>query len=253
MYGGQTNWQYNIIVTENDKKNLKAFFNQEYAIFVTLNNALMSKLKRDPSLLTIFENKERLDLFATLVQYKINKINISSEHISRFKNIIEEKTITGTPVINESVKILFETAAASGEIHQQIRYNMAYQLMQFYCDQALIASQPSPNADQLHKLAYQFIETPDETQKRHIQIPRRFVKIEWDETTRQSSLYTPYTREAIVVPKNDLTKNKHWNYMIIHQRPGKMPNSQTPWQIDIRKTSDRYLINYMEISNPFIR
>lgn len=249
---GPSSWQYNINVSDNDKKNLKAFFFQEYSLFVSLNNTLMSKLRRDPEILTLFENKERLDLFSTLVQYKINKINPLSEQLTKFKNIIEEKTITGKNIIDENVKILFESASSKGEIFSQVRYNMAYSLMRFYCDQASIAIQPAPE-DQLHKLPYQFIETPDDNQKRHVQLSRKNIKIEWNAENNQTLLYTPYTRDVITIPNENLTRNRHWNYLIIHQRPGKYPLPTTPWQIDIRGTSEKYLINYLEMTNPKIR
>ena len=253
MYNNhQTNWQYNIIVNDSDKRNLLSFFANEYTLFTSLNNSMMAKLKRDPAMLTIFENKQRLDLFATLVQNKIGNINKIPEPIIRFKDLLEEKTITGKSVIDENIKIFFESAASKGDIHPLVRYNMAHSLLQFYCDQALVATQPVPTGSiDTHKISYQFIEVPDDNQKRHIQVPRKLIVTEWDEENKQTLIKSPYTRNPILLPKINLLKNKIWNYMIIHQRPGKYPSASTPWQIDVRKITEKYLINYLEISNPY--
>ena len=79
-------------------------------------------------------------------------------------------------------------------------------------------------------------------------MPKSVVKVTWDEENEQTIIKTPYSSQSIKIPSINFADGiTGWNYIILHQNPGGIALSKTPWVLDIRSIQGSYLLKYTDV------
>jgi hypothetical protein len=129
---------------------------------------------------------------------------------------------------------------------------MAEEIIDFFKINARVSQQAVPShlqADQMFKTAPQTLEIHDIIKKRHLQMPKSIVTVTWDAEKEVSYFKIPYCSNKIEVPSINFAEGiTNWNYIIIHQNPGTIALSNTPWVLDIRSVQTKYLLKYTDVN-----
>jgi hypothetical protein len=126
----------------------------------------------------------------------------------------------------------------------ECKHMMTRSLMQFFREQAVILKDPINN-DKLeisYKVAPQNLSKLDSTTKRHLQIPRSCVRVQWDPAQEVSLIHTQLTTMPLKVPNVNLNENEGWHLMVVRQEPGRYVPPDTPWMVEFKQTHNQYLI-----------
>jgi hypothetical protein len=217
---------------------------QELVLYNALNTELMRMLRRDPKLLATITD-QTINTLGTAIQegFDVRKVVTGTKEKVELPESLQTHR-DGLFATDKQILMLVESVISIPmSVHREVRRALVAEILKFYGNSARIQVKGSGS--------YEFLESLDETRKRHIQIPRRLLEIEYDEAQRRSLIKTPYTQNRIVVPGVDIAKDTTWKIAILHQKPGKMPRGDTPWMIDFRVAPEQYLLKYMEMANPY--
>lgn len=253
------NFSIKVDLNDVDKKRLSILFSEELKYYNALINSLSSMCRAFPEkLLKIDKRKEKLFLELAGSNFKISKIYNKTDvelpnNLKQFEDILLGKDVNNNRILNEEMQLFFDIACSSGKILPEVRKNMAYEILAFYKEQARLRVE-SKNMklpdDTEFKGNPSELEVVDNSRKRHIQVPKSSCKIEWDAEEQISYLYLPYLTTKLTFPNVNL-KKEYWSVVIVHQEPGVLPRTDTPWFIDIKTNPVRYFIKYLELNNPY--
>jgi hypothetical protein len=177
-----------------------------------------------------------------------------------FPKQMAELTYTQIEAVCESVKqgVLTESVRAPEWLHfvtsqilkprvvmiPEVKALMARTLFEFFRDQAQIFKEPVNN-DKLeisYRVSPQNLSKLDVQQKRHVQIPRPHVRIQWDHAREVSLIHTPLNAKPMEIPGVNLNEREGWHMLILRQEPGRWVSTDTPWLAEFRHTNNQYLI-----------
>lgn len=243
-HGDRTSWQFDIVLTNEDKHRLLAFMNYELTMFNELNDYFRKTMAKDKNYL-IDLSPELRKAFTASCETQCNINGQLNEKLEPFA--LQLATMP------DKYKLLFEIAAKKRNLHKEMKRRLAGTMIEFYAKQADIKKKFAiidSTGEESYRSSMAFLEDMDQYRKRHIQLHRKLVSVEYNESENKTSILTPYTKSPLTVEGKNVA-NINWNYIVIHQQPGKTPTSLTPWQIDVRRTEDPYLLTYQDQNSPF--
>lgn len=232
-----------IRLTLQTKNKFNAFIKQERQFFNAILMEMNARLRRNPASILRLEGKLR-DVFVDCCQIgcSLKAILELSDRSLIPPLIARHSAFLDTLLLDRDMLSFFDIAQASGKLHPLVRRNIALEAVSFYRHQAVIASHPVEDG---YKVPINFWDQVDESQKRHLQIPRELVQI----TTTDdgvSLVTTPYNSEPFEVLHR---VNYPWTIMVIHQQNGRA-RSDSPWVADFIDTKDKYLTRKLEVQAP---
>ena len=240
-----------VTVDPNDKNRLERFFKEETKYYNHLVSGFSSRVRSFP------EHIRELDdtwqkIFTYVAEYQDSLKNYvnATKDTELPKSLIPYKN-TLLNHLTERKIVLTDIAAGPGTLLPIVRRNMAIEVLRHYREQAERILTPGNNSTtdegSLYKVAPEMLQEVDNTNKRHLQIPKIGLKIVWNQTDEITEIHSSYTAKPILLPIINLVEHSNWNYMILHQQPGKLPTPSTPWMIDIKKISNNYMLKYVDM------
>jgi hypothetical protein len=167
--------------------------------------------------------------------------------------LLLNKDNNGNRLLTEQKAAILDIAASKSNILPQTRQNIAQAIIEHYQEQAS-RLQTTGNRDEDgnygYRVAPEMLEVVSHKNKRHLQIPKSVLQIKWDEENNQTLIAMPYAANPIKIPNINLIEKSDWNMLILHQESVESVNPMTPWVVDVKKTTQPYLLKLMDSKNP---
>lgn len=242
-----------------DKLRYQGFMKQELSFYNSLINAFSARTRTFPS--HILELNEQWVRLYGQIAFEGKSI----KHLERapsdaplipgleaFRRYLVGNDAEGNRILTERMLTIMDSASAAGTVHPVVRRNMALEMVRFHKEQAskFIAQPHHGNSEDVYRSAPEMLEPADIIKKRHLQMPRAMVKVEWDEKNECSLIYSAYCANPIKIPNINLTADANWTTLILHQEPNVVARPQSPWVIDVKNTQSQYLLKYLDVPNP---
>lgn len=248
---------YELIIDPFDKTNLKAYMREELNSYNYLIENLTAKVRCNPEQLSIYvrdwETLYGHVAFNSIDVYKLwmfegkSKSPSIPESLEKFKSLFIDDF--GKFILNEANANILSVPGKKFTFHPKMKRLQALEALKYHREQfapSLKGSKTSPAKNNT-----EFLELLDDNRKRHVQLTRDLMEIRYE--NENSYIKIPYARSPIVVKGVNLNElESTWNYAIIHQEPGKLPASLSPWQIELKSVSSYYLIKYLDNTNPYV-
>lgn len=90
------------------------------------------------------------------------------------------------------------------------------------------------------------LQPAERTQKRHIQLPRRVLKVHYHAQHHATTIKLPYNITLICPEIDILRDNTNWDWCLIHRDPQRHPPPNAPWYINIYNNGGQYMYQYFE-------
>lgn len=252
-------WQIEINPSAHDKNMFKRFMQEELKYYNALVTAFAARTRVSPeNILSIEGNFEKVYGIVAETQFMgIGSVKKSDREaipnqLEKYRHIVVG-TDTEKRKIPEHMAILFREIGLPAGLPTTVRKNMALEVLEFFKKQAKIHLQGAPKGfdEDVFRTSPETLDVMDDIRKRHLQLPKSCCNVIWDQSNEASKIYTPYSKNPIIIENIDFTSSDNpWNYLIIHQEPGSMPRPSTPWIIDIRSTKNLYLLKFLDVVNP---
>lgn len=217
------NSSYTVWISESDQTRIRQFALHELAFYNTIIENLESRTRAFPKQLAELTNTQIEAVCDSVKQGALTESVKSPEWLH----------FVAGQILKPRVVMIPETKAL-----------MTRTLFEFFRDQAQIFKEPINN-DKLelsYRVSAQNLSKLDAQQKRHVQIPRSQVKIQWDTTRDCSLISTPFNAEPIQIPGTNLNEREGWHMLVLRQEPGRWVTPDTPWMAEFRHTQNQYLI-----------
>lgn len=273
----------NVVFSDVDKTRLSSFIKQELTLYNSLVNSLHPILKRSPNdFLELTDDDIELLSWIAHVGHNldINSIvngNIETpipELLEKWREKLLGKDSTGKRKLSDKFITFAKIVCTNTSISMNMRRNMVSEILNFYKNQSKLAVRKMKDKGgddsyenmRSYQSNFQFLETLDLPRKRHVQLlnpkvdPYSSVKLETNQVKDEegnvirvdSYIKTPYNINKIKIENFDIYNDFRWKIMIIHQRKGQYPTSDTPWNIELHNTKANYLLEYRESNNPSV-
>lgn len=217
------NSSYTVWISESDQTRIRQFALHELAFYNTIIDSLESRTRAFP--------KQVAELTNTQIEHVCESVKqgVLTEHVQSPEWL---HFVTGQ-ILKARVVMIPETKAL-----------MTRSLFEFFRDQAQIFKEPINN-DKLeisYRVTPQNLSKQDAQTKRHVQIPRPQVRIQWDHAREVSLIHTPLNAKPMEIPGINLNEREGWHMLILRQEPGRWVTPNTPWLAEFRHTNNQYLI-----------
>lgn len=232
-----------------DKVAIQRYMNSELDLYNQIISTFNPTSRTSPETFAAF-TENHIALFGLLAEHgynicKIRPNNIPAE-LSAFETLIKDGSIS------ERMKLLMESASGNYAVAAATKKAMAREILKFYTEDAKVRLQKLPSrmlGEQSYTVAPKSLSKQDSLSKRHLQIHRTDVSVQYSDDDNSTLIRTPYNRGTIKVQGVDLTDRKSWNILIIHQTPNIVATSKTPWVLDFRGVKQDYLVEYLDDPN----
>ena len=247
---------YNVQVDikPSDKVRLERFFKEETSYYNHLINGFSSRVRSFPEHIIEFDETWQ-KIFGYVAESKqgLKKYVGASKNVELPDPLVPYRKVLLSNLTERKV-LITDLAAAPGLLLPVVRKNMAIEMLRFYREQAQCIMTPgninNVEDGNLYKVAPEMLEEVDCSRKRHLQIPKTGLIVKWNAIESVSEIYSSYTAKPIIVPRINLIESNNWNYVIVHQEPGRPVNPDTPWIIDIKKLTSQYMLKYLDMKYP---
>jgi hypothetical protein len=143
---------------------------------------------------------------------------------------------------NDKKFMLFDIVSMKGNIHPQMRRNLAAELLRNIIPQAEQLVQGQKNTAGQMRDPVHMLMPMDYPERRHIQLVRDAVTMSYDHDKKQTEITIPYTDKPLIVRDSNLTVEKY-DILVIRQQPNVEVNESTNWQVAMMHTTHRYLLD----------
>jgi hypothetical protein len=243
-------------INPSDKLRLERFCKEETSYYNYLIAGFSSRVRAFPeNILEFDDNWQKIFGFVAETKTRLKPL-LKESRSSPLPKFLEPYRSIIFSNLTERRALLCDIAAGPGNIIPKVRHNMAIEILSFYIEQATRIMTPAAktsNEDEalLYKVAPEMLEIVDTSRKRHLQIPKSELVVTWNESLFASEIRVGYAAYPIRIPNINLVENHNWNFILIHQQPGIVPNPSTPWMIDFRRTNSLYMLKYLDLRNLF--
>lgn len=259
-------WQFKIDIDLNECTKLWAFMRHELEYYNTIVNGISSRMRTMPEVL-LEAHEDIIKLYLACAEtgfdpYKfflMRNLDFKEENtpqlpieLEPFRKIFFGVNSKGERKFTDRIALMCQLFSSPASIHHVVRRNMAEEIIDFFKINARIIRQTIPShlqADQIFKTAPQTLEIHDIIKKRHLQMPKNIINVMWNDENEVSYFKIPYYSKKIVVPSINFADGiTNWNYVILHQNPGTIALSSTPWILDVRNIQNKYLLKYTDVN-----
>jgi hypothetical protein len=253
------NWSVEVKVQPEDKLRFQTFMRQELAYYNNLLEVFNPRVRTFPESISSLTEQWR-SIFAQVAMAGVHLTPLLNakedaalpENLEVYRKYILGYDHLGERFLTERIASIMDAAASRGNIHSMVRRNMAIEILNYYREQADLFNENTNGSrtDDVFKRNPHSLEELDIQKKRHLQIPRNICRVVYDDVSDKSAILHPYSKNPLVVANHNLSEDKSWNLLVLHQEPGQIPNANTPWILDVKTVSHLYLIKYLDVSNP---
>ena len=222
-------------ISKTEQNILQSYINSELNLFNEFNHIFSLHFRSKPSVFNQLFKK--IKLIGDIVEFNISVSN-EIENIDKLEEFSEELPF----LTKESVHLLEDIGKIKTTISNRIKRNMAVEIFRYY------ASQTSKNQSNNLQYPARLLEHQDLLKKRHIQLHRKTITVEFCKEKNQTLIRIPYLKNKLLLNGN--AKNLRWNIMVIHQKPNVPVTKETSWCIDFKNADQDYMIKYLDNPNP---
>lgn len=231
---------FEIVLSNTMINNLKYFVQQELQYYNTVSELLTSRAKAFPSDVLNIKDRE-VKLLETCAQYGISPEKLIKTPLSEWKDPFKSyepilrNTDKTSKLSNRQIEIM-NIGACPGHLPSSVRRSIVSEIFSHVSSQAsiLLAGQSTEHL----RIPLQMLQQHTLETKRHLQLGKAAIKMNWDENKEETSIITPYGKESLVVKKYDLTSIP-FNSVVI-RAPYKGQENQT-WLIELKEPS-KYML-----------
>lgn len=237
---------YHIELDNVSKRHLKFFMENELNYYNYLVNNATIRLRAFPEeVVALREGYGRL--WSAVAYLGKNLREFIKKDVKEWPNSIStllpsSAVQNGKVSIDEKKLMLFDAISGIGNIHPTMRRHMASELLSTILPQADQLVQSHKNSTGQMRDPVHMLMPKQYPERRHIQLTRDLVKINYNRETQQSEVTVPYTDKPLIVKDFNLTEEK-WDIMLIRQQPNISVTAESPWQIDLVITNHKYLMD----------
>lgn len=223
--------RHDLVLSGTQKKIMKLLMVEELNLYNTLNESLSRELKNNhEGFLEIIRN---LRLYGECVEHNISVRGMGDDIPPQLDDLKEQLVF-----LSEGALKILDTALVKTNISPRTKRNMGVQLYRYYADQS---KNYGPNGQLVQPIMSLPFHTIDI--KRHVQLHRKAIAVDYNEEHDVSVVKTPYTKGLIV--KGNI-KRKAWSIMVIHQTPFTKVDVNTPWCVDLQETKEDYMLQFID-------
>lgn len=208
--------RYNIVLNDTDQKMLKYAMKKELAYFNNVNEWMKKTLKRNPA---IFKSLAPFKSFIGDV-IENNLTNNELDNVDSWKAFSDDEKAFIKGLMIDTIMI------------PKMKRYMVEEFFRHYSHQASFI-----NGTGTTRVPLQMIESHDLMQKRHVQIHKNIL------IKKGNKIKIPLIKNTIRFPK--WLNNTQWSILILHQTPDIIPNTTTPWCVDV-VDADKYCLDYID-------
>lgn len=223
--------RYDLVLTSTQKKIMNLLIQEELNLYNSLNASLDHELKNNHT--GFLETARNLRLYGECIEHNISVRNIDDNIPPQLEEIKEQIVF-----LSDAALRILDTAVINTNISPRTKRNMGVQLFRYYAGQAKNFAPNGQMIQPITALPTQTVET-----KRHIQLHRKAVAVEYNEEHDVSLVKTPYSKQLMV--KGNI-RRKAWSIMVIHQTPFTSVNLNTPWHVSLRDTKEDYMLDFID-------
>jgi hypothetical protein len=235
-------------VTVEDQKRLEIFFRNELNLYNKIIATFEARTRGMSGFIASL-TEQQIELFSQAVAHNVGLEGIKTaqdcpECFSKLHDTIWDAT--GKNRLHPQLLLMIKEVVPNAFVLvPETKYQMARGIAEFFRDQAEIlqAPQHSDIVEISYKTSPTNISQLDSSIKRHVQLPRRCVNLNYNSEQDCTEIFTPLNASAITVPGVNLKRFHHWTNMIIRRdRNENTIDFNAPWVVELRNTKDRYLI-----------
>lgn len=237
---------FHIEIDNVSRRHLMFFMKNELDYYNELINNVTMRLRAFPEeITTLREGYGRL--WSAIAYHGKNFRELLKASIATWPKAISSTVpsaiIKGDKIVLDDRRIMiFDALSVTGNIHPDMRRNIANELLSAILPQAdqLVQGQKNSQGqmrDPVHMLVPHYY-----PERRHVQLTRDLVKLKYDKEYQQTEVTVPYTDKPLIVKDHNIVDQK-WDIMIIRQQPNVAVTPDTPWQIDLMITNHKYLLD----------
>jgi hypothetical protein len=239
---------FEISCDQNAKKTFQYFAQQELLYHNQLVTGLSATLRAFPGPLSEMTDAWQ-NLWGSVAQEAIDLRTLSKSTIDKwpatlvpFKNmIIDDKSKL---IIDKNKLAILYIASAKARLHPEMRKSMAEGILAHYMPQADIINFARKKDSESLTSPIQLLNTFEIKNRRHVQLLRNMVRLEWNDKDQTTIIHTPYAQNPITIQEHNL-KNMTWSSLLIRQTPDEDVELNSPWVVSVRN-SVGYLPNYLD-------
>ena len=246
------NWErtYSISPDVTTRRNLRAYMQQELNYYNTLVTELNSKLRvLYVEIESLKDHYERLWLIVS--QDGVDLRALAKEPVDTWPEFLKpyaEYIVNNNKLLlSDRMMMLFDIAATKATLHPFIRRSIATEVLRWVQPQAKQIAESNLNSTGQMRSALQMLQPMEYAFKRHVQLTNGIAEFDYDPNSKATKIKIPYASQPIIVEGHDLTKTPH-DHIIIRQKPGALPNEDTPWQVTVREGTGKYLLDVTDMS-----
>lgn len=230
------NMRFGVYMTETQKKIIQIYTQEELKLFNTLNDRLRYQLRTNH--IGFLEIAKKLRLYGEAVEHSLSVRNLGEDIPPQLEPIQDDITF-----LSENALQIMDTAIVDSNISPRMKRNMGVQLFRYYAGEAK-AYDPSGNL----RSPTTMLESVDLTMKRHVQLHRKTLIVDYNEEYDATLLKIPYLTKSLAIKTN--LKKLRWNILILHQSPHETVTPLSNWYIDLKDSDEDYILKYLDNPRP---
>jgi len=247
------NWErsYRINLDNNTKRYLHGYMQQELKYYNSLVTGFNSKIRvLCKEIDGIKDQMERIWLAVAQTSCDLRTLIVkdASEWPEPLRLYRDTITDGKKLLINDRTMMLIDIAASKAILHLLVRRSIAAEVLRWVQPQAKQIADADESSTGQMRSPLQMLQPFDNLHKRHLQLSKDLTDISYDQQNRSTVIKIPYSSISITVEGHDLTKQPH-DHIIIRQKPGMIPDENTPWLVTVKEGSGRYLLDLVEMTN----
>lgn len=236
---------------------LNHYIHNENKFYNNLLETLQSRLRSTPNFFTELTDQQIM-LYSKIAKFQFNvktlwrkksaDVTLPNE-LEPFREILFGIHGQKEEGLSDKLLVFYEPCGTQISVWPNIKESIAYELLDHFCKQA--KSSKKVFTDEGSFQTYDSLELVNLMQKRHIQLSKKDVTATWDEKNNCTKLMIPYLNVPLIMDNVHLNEAfPAWNILILHQDPNEILLTHAKWEADFRISQNRYLVKYIECTNP---
>lgn len=214
---------------------VKYYIQHELDFYNKINNVFSTYFKKSPK--SFNQLFKKLKLVGDVVEHKIS-VKEEIKNPDKLADVKDDLTFLSPETLD-----LLEDLRLDTPISPRMKRNMAVEMFKYYASQAGVI-----NNDGSLKYPARLLESQDIVKKRHIQLHRKTLIVEYDKDNEQTLIRIPYLKDRLVLDGN--FKNMKWNILVVRQKPNVPVTQETSWCLDFKNAEQDYMLKFLDNPNP---
>lgn len=235
---------FELNVSLKNERNLKYFMLEELKYYNSVVYHFNARTKAFPQDILAIKDRD-VKLLETCAQFATDpetltksQVNEWPDHFKSYSSVLYNND--GSPRLDSKTLGVIQIGTIPGNIHNVVRRNIVSETFNYVYNQAgiVLAGQKTETL----RAPLQMLQNHTLASKRHIQLPKSLVKIQFNEKTGGSDIFTPYNKEPLHVKDYDLS-DVSYTILVIKSSMPRYHSEKLSWAVEFKDNKSGYLIN----------